>query len=84
MSGPRVTLHVDRLVLRGIPRGQREALVGALRDELARQLATPAFREGLCNRHLASVATTPLAGGEPSGARLGRQSARLIAKGIRG
>lgn len=84
MTGPRVILHVDRLVLRGIPREQRDALVLALRQELSRQLAAPAFREGLTGRHVAALATAPLAAGRTSPAGLGRQSARLIAKGLRG
>lgn len=84
MNAPRVILHIDRLVLRGVAPEQRDALVRALRQELGRRLAEPAYREALSSRHVVKVATAPLAVRGPSGEALGRQSARLIARGIRG
>ena len=84
MNAPRVILHIDRLVLRGVAPEQRDALVGALREELGRRLADPAFREGLLSRHVARGEAAPLASRHASAENLGRQSGRLIAKGIRG
>ena len=46
--------------------------------------AEPAYREALSSRHVVKVATAPLAVRGPFGEALGRQSARLIARGIRG
>lgn len=40
-AAQRVHLHIDRLVLRGVPDGQQDALVAALRSELQARLATP-------------------------------------------
>jgi hypothetical protein len=84
VNAPRVILHIDRLVLRGVAAEQRNALVAALRDELGRRLADPAYRDALASRHVARVGPAPLAVRGSSGEGLGRQSARLIAKGIRG
>ena len=84
MNAPRVILHIDRLVLRGVAPEQRDALVGALREELGRRLADPAYRKALSSRQVAGVGPAPLAVRGASGEGLGRQSARLIAKGIRG
>ena len=39
---PRITLTIDRLVLRGFSPRQRDAIAGALQAELQRQLADPA------------------------------------------
>lgn len=84
MNAPRVILHIDRLVLRGVAPEQRDALVGALHEELGRRLADPAYREALSSRHVARVGQAPLTVRGSSGEGIGRQSARLIAKGIRG
>lgn len=37
----KLVLHIDRLVLHGVPAGQREALVASLRSTLASELARP-------------------------------------------
>jgi hypothetical protein len=47
MSERRVTLHIDRLVLRGIDPLDQHALVDGLKTEMARVLADPANRASL-------------------------------------
>jgi hypothetical protein len=37
----RVVLHIDRLVLRGVPAAQRDALVASMQQNLRRLLAEP-------------------------------------------
>ena len=43
----RIVLHIDRLVLRGVERGDAGALAAALRGALQEQLADPAAAAGL-------------------------------------
>jgi hypothetical protein len=47
MSDTRLTLHIDRLVLRGIDPLDQHALVDGLKTELARVLREPAARAAL-------------------------------------
>lgn len=47
MSERRVTLHIDRLVLRGIDPLDQHALVDGLKTEMARALADPATRASI-------------------------------------
>lgn len=56
MTTPRIHLHIDRLVLRGVPPTQRDALVAALRAQLQSQLASPGMASDLgAARHVARV-----------------------------
>jgi hypothetical protein len=79
MSEPRVTLNIDRLVLRGIDPLDQHALVDGLKTEMARVLADPAHRASLDQSRrtpvlrLGRMPLQPgLAGARSFGGRLGR------------
>jgi hypothetical protein len=79
-----VHLHIDRVVLRGVPREQRDALMRELRAELARQLAAPDFAKNLHGRHIASIRGGELqvcADAAPD--ELGARAAQRLVQGIR-
>lgn len=57
MSAPRIHLHIDRLVLRGVEPAQREALVESLHAELRERLMLPGAARQLGRARL--VATLP-------------------------
>ena len=80
----RIRLTVDRLVLRGIRRDTRDAVVRALQGELERVLAGPSFREGLQSHHVPSIRggefRTRANGGS---AELGRRAAQNLVRAIR-
>ena len=81
MSRARVT--IDRIVLNGLMREQRQAVLEGLREELARMLAHPAMSATVRPRrvpalHLASIELAPGRGG---GRRLGTGVARGIGRG---
>lgn len=85
MKATRIHLTIDRVVLRGIPREQCDALMSGLHSELSRLLVAPDFAQGLQGHHVASVRSSELrtaAGAGP--AELGKQAAQRIAQGIRG
>lgn len=85
MSGPRVHLHIDRLVLRGVPREQRDAVVRSLENEIARQLAQPGAHENFRPRHAPSLRTGPLTlaeGATPK--QLGASAARALVRSLKG
>jgi hypothetical protein len=78
----RVVVHIDRLVLAGFGRADRDAVAGALRAELERQLARPdAVRDLAARGHVARlglgrVNIVPRATPEGSGAQAGQAIAR--------
>jgi hypothetical protein len=80
---PRVSVTIDRLVLRGMDPAARTAFVDGLRGELARVLADPLTRAGMqvsLQTPVLRLGQVPMAAG-PSGARgLGRSVARAIGK----
>jgi hypothetical protein len=84
MSG-RVTVKIDRLVLRGVDAANRDALVRGLAAELERVLADPAMRAALVRSNstpvlrLAALRMEPGIGGAH---RLGVGIARGIGKGV--
>ncbi|MDB5733106.1 MAG: hypothetical protein JWQ03_3001 [Variovorax sp.] len=82
----RVVLHIDRLVLTGIPQAERDALVHALRDTLAQSMAEPGFAQRLARRgDLATlrVATLPSERRASSAQALGHAAARGIAGSLK-
>lgn len=83
MKATRIHLTIDRVVLRGIPREQRDALMSGLHSELSRLLVAPDFAQGLQGHHVASVRSSEVrtAAGPDE---LGKQAAQRIAQGIRG
>jgi hypothetical protein len=86
MSDSRVTLHIDRLVLRGIDPLDQRALADGLKKELARVLAQPAARADLQQSRrtpllrLGRIAMQPGLAGARS---LGVDVARAIGKGLK-
>lgn len=79
----RIVLHIDRLVLRGVDRGDAEAVATALRGELQAWLAQPGAVQALATRGEqpgwpAGSATLPT-GASASTASLGRAVAQAIA-----
>jgi hypothetical protein len=86
MSDGRVTLHIDRLVLRGIDPLDRHALVDGLKTELARVMADPGMRAGLGTSRRTPVLRLERIAMHPglAGARaLGGSVARGIGKGMK-
>jgi hypothetical protein len=85
MKPGRVRVHIDRLVLRGIPREQRDAFVAAFEKELSRQFAQAQPLGALGAR----LAPTLEAGrlqlpGSSGPKQLGLQAARALALGLKG
>lgn len=85
MSAPRVRVHIDRLVLRGVPREQRDALVRSLEAEMTRQLSQPGAHEGFRPLHAASRRGALPAAKEGSAAvQLGTAAARALVRSLKG
>ena len=81
----RVNVSIDRLVLRGIPREQRDAIAEGLQAELQRQLGDPAvagrFRS---SRSVAAVRAKPVALSDSTKpAQAGARAARSLIGSIR-
>ena len=81
----RVTVTIDRLTLRGVDPADRQALVDALKAELARTLADPA--SGLDKARSRNVAVlrsgnVAMEPGRAGARKLGRAAARAIGKGV--
>ncbi len=87
MSAPRQRIHltIDRLVLRGIVREQRDAIAGALVAELQRQLAAPGAAALLGgSRNLAGLRVAPMhIAGSSGGTAIGTAAARGIGGAVR-
>ncbi len=87
----RITLHIDRLVLRGIAPGDRPHLIAGLRRELAQALANPETRASWARSQrapvlrLGQIAFTPGPSGSGKlGANLGQSIAgKLSGNGTR-
>jgi hypothetical protein len=81
---PRVAVTIDRLVLRGFPAEQRDAIAGGLVAELERALAGLASaRNILRNRSTAVMVAHPIAQ-QVHPRRTGSQAARRIAAALHG
>lgn len=86
MSGRRVTLNIDRLVLRGVDPLNQRALVDGLKAELARVLADPATQLSLQPSRRTPVVRLgqmPMEPGLAGARKFGGGLARAIAKGGR-
>jgi hypothetical protein len=83
-SPPRIVVTIDRLVLRGFPATQRDAIAAGVVAELQRQLSTPAAGGQFGDsRSLVSLRAKPMtlataAKPQQIGAQAGRQLARSI------
>lgn len=81
----RVRLHIDRLVLRGIPREQRDALVRGLHEQLSRALAEPATIAKLKSKHTPTLSGSELKlAPDKSASELGGMVARKLMQGLGG
>ena len=81
----RIVLHIDRLVLTGLPRGDRRAIGESLRKELGLQLSRPQAVRDLFGRHDAPrvrVADVALGSGT-SATQVGTRIARGVARGLK-
>jgi len=86
MSRPRATIHIDRVVLRGVDPQQAKAIVEGLRTELAATFSSAAYRGTLrTNRTLAAIrlGTVPLGAGRVAAKRFGAAVARAAGKGMK-
>ena len=86
MSGPRATIHIDRVVLRGIDPQQAKAIVEGLRAELATVFSSADFRGRLGNGRSAEVirlGSVPLGAGRAGAKRFGAAVARAAGKGMK-
>lgn len=82
----RIRLHIERLVLDGVPAGQPQVLRRAIESELAHKLG----ETGLAQQFRAPVAIPRISGGHiqiggnADTSRLGRQIADGVCRGIGG
>ena len=85
MSAPRIHLHIDRLVLRGVPASQRCDVVEALRAELHGQLASLGIGGDLgATRNVARVqGARPARVPDADASSLGRAFAGALVTGIK-
>jgi hypothetical protein len=85
MSDPRVTLNIDRLVLRGIDPTDQRSFADGLQKELARVLRDPAARSAMAeSRHMPvlRLGHIPMEPGMAGARKLGGGVARAIGKRI--
>lgn len=79
----RIVLHIDRLVLRGIPPAEIEAFTAALQQELQSQLATPGMAETLSSiGHQARMKVGEVHSPKSSSEGLGQTVAQRIMGGL--
>lgn len=85
MNHPRTTIHIDRVVLRGVDPHQAKAIVEGLRAELAAVFSNAAFRGRLRNGRsgVIRVGSVPLGAGRTGAQRFGAAVARAAEKGMR-
>jgi hypothetical protein len=82
----RITLTIDRLVLKGFDAGDRKALAEGLEAELSRVLADPATRAEWARPHRTPVlklGRMPIEPGPAGGRKFGGGLARAIGKGLK-
>jgi hypothetical protein len=78
----RITVTIDRLVLRGFAPAQRDAIASALQAELARQLAEPGQGFGP-SRSLAAVRAELMRPASARPQQVGAGAAQQLARSIR-
>jgi len=78
----KLVLHIDRLVLRGVPAAERDAVVAGLQASLVHELGLPGVAEQVAGSGHRDRVRAPFAA--PSGAQaLGRDAGRRIAHGMK-
>jgi hypothetical protein len=83
---PRATIHIDRVVLRGVDPQQAKAIVEGLRTELATVFSSAAFRARFRSGQSVGVirlGSVPLGAGRAGAKRFGVAVARAAGKGMR-
>ena len=86
MSDARLTVHIDRLVLRGIDPGNRQAFANGLKTELVRVLGDPAARAAMTRSRRTPVmwlGRMPMQPGLAGARALGASVALAIGKGMK-
>ena len=85
MSASRITLNIDRLVLRGMDASTAQSFVAGLRQQLARSLAEPATRATLASQHtpLLNLGPLQMKEGVAGAQQLGAGVAQAILRGGR-
>ena len=76
----KLVLHIDRLVMRGVPAREREAMLASLQTALAHELAQPGVADRWAaspNRDRVQQRFTPAAG------RLAEDAAKALVQGSR-
>ncbi len=81
----RVVVHIDRLVLKGFPPEDRQALAEGLRQELGRLFAAPDAAQGLAARGDAGRLRVSgvRVGATAAPGHVGTQAARGIVRGMK-
>lgn len=80
----KVVLHIDRLVLRGVPADERDALASGLRSALERELSRPGVAAQLVERGSRAVLSgriAPQRRAQSPSAALGYAAAQVIVGG---
>lgn len=81
-----VSVHIDRLVLRGIDPLDRQAFVSGMKTELARVLINPETRAAIQRSRITPVmrlGAMPMQKGLVGARALGRGVARAMARGMK-
>jgi hypothetical protein len=85
MKAPRVHVRIDRLVLRGMTREDRDAFVASFERELSRQLVQPRVSSEFQSCHVPALRAKPSAlPRDASPKQLGASAARALAQGLKG
>lgn len=79
----KLVLHIDRLVLRGVPPGRRDALVAELQAALTRELAQPGAAEAWAASGHRAALRLAVPGGAAAGGGLATNAAAALAQGGR-
>jgi hypothetical protein len=84
MSTPRIDITIDRLVLRGFPAAQRDALASSLQLALGRHFTRAALAGDIgASRDIASLRARPISGRDRGPQYIGTAAAREIARVVR-
>ena len=81
---PRVNVTIDRVVLRGFPADQRDAIAAGLMREMRERLSDPGAQQFGASRSLASLHAAPMNVTSPAAPQtIGAQAGRRLARSIR-
>jgi hypothetical protein len=84
MNGKRLSVHIDRLVLRGIDLSNQQAFEKGLKTELARVLGNSQFHDlHVPGTAVMRLGRLPLQPGQAGAGMLGKGVARAIGKGLK-